>query len=50
MTRRKFVGLSGAALVGTEPLDVPAQSRGVVGVELADRGVGVTRQLAAGRI
>ena len=33
--------------VGTEPLDVDVQGPGVMGIELADRGIGVAGQLAA---
>jgi hypothetical protein len=40
----------GADLVRAEPLDVAMQGLGVVGVELADRGVGVAGQVAVGGI
>jgi hypothetical protein len=39
-----------AGPVRAEPLDVAAQGRGVLCMQLADRGVGVAGQLAAGSI
>jgi hypothetical protein len=39
----------GAGPVGTESFDVPAQGQGMMGVQLADRSVGVASQFAAGR-
>jgi hypothetical protein len=36
--------------VRAEPLDVAVQGSGVVRVELADRGIGIAGQLAAGSL
>jgi hypothetical protein len=36
--------------VGAEPLHIAMQSHGMASVELADRGVGVTWELAAGLV
>ena len=46
---RTAVAMSGiAGPVRAEPFGVPAQGRGMAGVELADRGVGVAGRAAGG--
>ena len=40
----------GAGPVGTEPFDVPAQGQGIMGIQLADRSVGVADRFTAGRV
>ena len=40
----------GARLIWTEPPDVAVQGLGMLGVQLADRGIGVAGEIAAGSV